>query len=67
MTTKKLLTFALTTLLLSSGCVRTIPISSDRQVHRMKAGMALTPTVDGWFVPDVVWIELNAAAEANNQ
>lgn len=39
-------------------------ISEDKVIRRMKAGQAMTPAVDGWFVPDARWIELNEAMGA---
>lgn len=34
-------------------------IPADRTVERVKGGRTYQPTVDGWFVPDATWQEIN--------
>ncbi len=36
-------------------------ISSDRTLYRLQAAKPFTPQVDGWFVPDARWQEINEA------
>jgi len=46
-------------LLLLSGCVAPRVIPSDRAIQRVKAGKPFTAPVDGQFIPDALWIDLN--------
>lgn len=46
---------------LMTGCASYKVISSDREVLRVKKGVALTTSHDGWFVPDATWIDINDA------
>ena len=55
-TTQTLLLFALMNSL--GGCVRLRIIESDRQLHRLPRGQSFTPSVDGWFYPDAVHLEI---------
>lgn len=44
-----------------TGCAHYKVISADRQVRRVKAGNSLVAPVDGWFVPDARWQQMNEA------
>lgn len=50
-------------MMICGGCAssRVRVISEDRIVLRVLAGQAVTPKVDGWFVPDARWIEMREA------
>lgn len=60
---RKVRAYALMILSLSCVCgchttvVRIIP--ADRTVERVKGGRTYQPSVDGWFVPDATWQEIN--------
>ena len=45
----------------SSGCASYKVISADRNLIRLRSNQAFTPAVDGWFVPDARWLEINQA------
>jgi hypothetical protein len=50
-------------LMLSSGiaCTATAKpkiISADREIKRVKAAKPFTSAIDGWFVPDALWMEI---------
>lgn len=43
------------------GCVSYKVISADREIQRLKAAKTFQAPVDGWFVPDARWLEINDA------
>ncbi len=45
----------------SSGCASYKIISADRNLIRLRSNQAFTTAVDGWFVPDARWLEINQA------
>lgn len=66
MTMKLGLIAGLTALWLSCGCATTARpkiISADRELRRVKAGQPFQSAIDGWFVPDALWLELNEALQ----
>lgn len=50
---------ALTICFCSCAHVKIIP--ADKALRRVKANAPFSATVDGWFVPDARWLEINDA------
>jgi hypothetical protein len=57
---KVMLTLSTVALLtIFSGCARTVKvIPADKASVRMPAGKAFTPSIDGWFFPDALALEI---------
>jgi len=41
-----------------TSCQATKIVSADRMVVQMPAGVAYTPGIDGWFVPDARMLQM---------
>ena len=56
----KLLPIAVSMLIWTS-CAHYKVIPADKTVHRLKAHEQFAVPLDGWFVPDALWLELRQA------
>jgi len=45
----------------TQGCAHYTVVAQDREVRRLTHQKMFEPPVDGWFVPDATWIDLNVA------
>lgn len=51
----------LLTCVFNNGCQHYAVISQDRAVVALKAKQGYAPQVDGWFVPNATWQDMNNA------
>lgn len=57
-----MLLLTLTWTLLASGCrTELVPMSDERRVETLKAGVPYTPRVNGKFVPDAQYLDMQGA------
>ena len=48
-------------MLIWTSCAHYKVIPADKTVHRLKAHEQFAVPLDGWFVPDALWLELRQA------